>query len=231
MGKNGLPFPGLLDIPQTQNRGDVKLTQPQIDQFHGEGYLLLENALADSDLDPVIEEYVDHIDRRAQELFAEGKISQLYQDAPFDQRLHLICRENTEIYPELDIMQLRGKVSFEFLRNENLLDVVEPLVGPEISCSPIQHIRAKLQQGLTPGGNDTHVAPWHQDAGVAWEDSDPYFILTVWLPFVAATPENGCLQIIPRVHGQGVRAHPSKEGMGTTIVDEAMPAGLSTRTS
>jgi phytanoyl-CoA hydroxylase len=139
--------------------------------------------------------------------------------------LALICRENNEIYPELDIFRLRGKASFAFLRNEHLLDVVEALVGPEIICNPIQHIRPKLPSGLTPEGADAHVAPWHQDAGVTWEEADPYFILTVWLPFTEATTENGCLQIIPRTHGHGLVLHHSKPGVGTTIVDEAMPEG------
>ncbi|MCX6044523.1 MAG: phytanoyl-CoA dioxygenase family protein [Chloroflexi bacterium] len=203
----------------------MKLTQAQIDQFNAEGYLVVRNALDASDIDPVIEEYAAYIDKRAQELFAAGKISQLYADEPFNRRLALICRENNEIYPELDIMHLRGKASFAFLRNQNLLDIVEGLVGSEITCSPIQHIRAKLPEGLTPAGGDQHVAPWHQDAGVTWAEADPYFILTVWLPFAAATPENGCLQVIPRTYGQGLLLHHSKPSVGTTIVEEAMPTG------
>jgi len=203
----------------------MKLSQAQLNQFNDEGYLVVKGALAESDLDPVIHEYEAYIDRRARELLAAGKISQLYEEAPFNRRLALICHENAEIYPELDIMYLRGKVSFDFLRNDNLLDVVEGLVGPEIICSPIQHIRPKLPAGLTPSGSDAHVAPWHQDAGVTWADADPYFILTVWIPFAKATPENGCLQIIPRTHGQGLLQHHSQPGVGTTIVDEAMPAG------
>ena len=202
----------------------MKLTQEQIDQFNKDGYLVVETALEDSDLDPVIQEYEAHIDKRANELYTAGKISQSYADAPFNRRLALISRENTEIYPELDIMKLRGKASFDFLRNENLLDAVECLIGPEITCNPIQHIRAKLPAGLTPGGGDSHVAPWHQDAGVTWEEADPYFILTVWIPFAEATPENGCLQIIPRTHGTGLMLHHTEPGVGTTIVDEEMPA-------
>lgn len=202
----------------------MNLTPAQIEQFTAEGYLVVRNALQDSDLDPVIDEYAAHIDKRAHELYTAGKISQLYGGAPFNRRLALICQENNEIYPELDIMHLRGRASFAFLRNDNLLDVVESLVGPEITCSPIQHIRPKLPSGLTPQGADPHVAPWHQDAGVTWEEADPYFILTVWLPFSEATPENGCLQIIPRTHDRGLLPHHSKPGVGTTIVEEAMPA-------
>ena len=120
-------------------------------------------------------------------------------------------------------MYLRGRASFEFLRNDRLLDMVESLVGPEITCSPIQHTRAKLPAGVTPSGSDPHVAPWHQDAGVTWEEADPHFILTVWLPLCAATPENGCLQILPRAHRNGLVQHHIKQGLGTVIIDEEMP--------
>lgn len=184
----------------------MKLTQAQVDQFNRDGYLVVRNALTDSDLDPVIQEYAAYIDKRAQELYTDGKISQLYADAPFNQRLALICGENNEIYPELDIMHLRGKASFAFLRNENLLDVVECLVGPEIACSPIQHIRAKLPAGLTPEGADQHVAPWHQDAGVTWAEADPYFIVAVWLPFTRPTRKTAAATD-PRTHGQGLLLH------------------------
>ncbi len=201
----------------------MRLNDRDIAQFNEEGYLLVRGALGDRDLDPVIAEYEAYIDHRAEQLLAESKISHTYADQPFDRRLASICSENSEIYPELDIMQLRGRACFEFLGNDNLLDLIEGLIGPEITCSPIQHVRPKLPVGLTPGGSDAHEVPWHQDAGVTWEEADPYFILTVWLPLVSATVEKGCLEIIPRTHGRGLWQHQSKRGVGTTIVDEAMP--------
>ena len=201
----------------------MQLSPEQVAQFAEDGYLLLRGALTDADLDPIIAEYEEYIGLRAEELLAAGDISALYADEPFDRRLISICREDDAIYKELDIMRLRGRASFEFLRNDRLLDLVESLVGPEITCSPIQHTRAKLPAGLTPGGSDPHVAPWHQDAGVTWEEADPHFILTVWLPLGAATPENGCLQILPRAHRNGLVQHHIKQGLGTVIIDEEMP--------
>ncbi len=198
----------------------MKLNSAQIAQFEAEGYLLLRGALADADLDPVITEYMQHIDRRASELLTEGKLVELYADEPFDRRLVSICRECDEIYSNLDIMHFRGRASFKFLRNDHLLDIVEGLVGPEITCCPVQHTRAKLPEGLTPTAGDSHIAPWHQDAGAFVEEADPHFILTVWLPLSAARPENGCLQIIPRVHREGLQQHWHEGGLVTMRVDE-----------
>src|SRR5207249_7414197 len=64
----------------------------------------------------LIQEYEERIDRRARELHAAGKLSRLYEDAPFNRRLACICRETMELYPEMDIMHHRGKAAFEFLR-------------------------------------------------------------------------------------------------------------------
>lgn len=201
----------------------MELTGAQIEQFNDQGYLLIRQALAPVDLAPVIDEYTAYIDKRAQELYTTGRLSQLYADAPFEQRLALICREANDLYRELDIMYLRGPASFAFLRNAHVLDIVETLIGPEITCSPIQHIRPKLPSGLTPRGSDPHVVHWHQDAGVTWAEADPIFILTVWLPLVAATPENGCLRVMPGVHKQGLLRHRTKPGLGTAIAPEALP--------
>jgi ectoine hydroxylase-related dioxygenase (phytanoyl-CoA dioxygenase family) len=204
----------------------MALTPQQIDRFQTDGYLVVENALTDADLAPVIREYEARIDRRARELHAAGKLSRLYEEEPFERRFACICRETMEVYPEMDIMFHRGKAAFDFLRNDRLLDMVECFVGPEITCSPIQHIRAKLPAALTPdlqGKGDTHVAPWHQDMGVTWADSDPYFILTVWIPMVDASPENGCMEILPGIVGQGLLPHHTKAGVGTTVIPEALP--------
>ncbi len=203
----------------------MSLDKEQLRSFEDDGYLIVENALGDDDLNPVIDEYAEYIDRRAHELHAAGALSNTYAGESFTRRLALICEENKTIYPELDIMHFRGSACFGLLGNENLLDMVECFVGPEIICSPIQHVRPKLPTTLAPGADaeSTHVAPWHQDAGVTWSEADPYFILTVWIPFVDATPENGCLQIFPRVHGQGLRRHEIIPVRGTTIVPAEMP--------
>lgn len=45
--------------------------------------------------------------------------------------------------------------------------------------------------------------PWHQDGGDVWGlDRDP--LVTLWLAIDAATPENGCVELIPGSHRLGV---------------------------
>jgi ectoine hydroxylase-related dioxygenase (phytanoyl-CoA dioxygenase family) len=193
------------------------LTSSQRAGFERDGYLLLENWLTDADLAPLIDEYRAYIDRRAVELCAAGLLTQSFAGESFARRLAAISAETGALYPELDIMHRRGPATFAFLHQPKLLDLAEAFIGPELLCSPIQHVRAKLPNGLTPRGSDPHVVHWHQDAGVTWAEADPYFILTIWLPLVDATPANGCLRIVPGVHQAGLLPHRTKRGTGTAI--------------
>lgn len=196
----------------------MHLTESQISFFHENGYLLLEPILDEADLRPVIDEYSAIIDERAQKLHGEGKVTSLYADEPFTRRLACLAAEAPEVTGGLDIMQARGEATFNFLKNPKILDVAESLVGSEVVCNPIQHIRSVLSHRNTNRG----PTPWHQDAGVCWPDADPYFMLTVWIPIVDATLENGCLQVIPGSHKYGLLPH-GYTPYGLGIPPEAHP--------
>jgi ectoine hydroxylase-related dioxygenase (phytanoyl-CoA dioxygenase family) len=86
---------------------------------------------------------------------------------------------------------VRGQAEFLALaRNEQILDAVEQLIGPDIilwGC----HVFCK------PAG-DGHETPWHQD-GHYWPIR-PLATCTVWVALDASVVENGCLRVIPRSH-------------------------------
>jgi ectoine hydroxylase-related dioxygenase (phytanoyl-CoA dioxygenase family) len=199
----------------------MRLTEDQVKTFREEGVLVVENVVTEGDLAPVIEEYEGWIDRRARELQAEGKIAALHEGEPFTRRFGLLYAQSREIERGLDIMQARGPATFAFLGNANLLDAVECLVGPEITCSPIQHIRAKPPASMSGEGAGFYNVPWHQDAGVTWEEADDSDIVTCWVAMVDATPENGCMEVMPGVFRHGYREHQA-EG-GTTIRPDLLP--------
>jgi phytanoyl-CoA hydroxylase len=191
----------------------------QVKEFFDHGVTTVENILQDRDLDPVINTMSEFIDRRARELKEEGKIADLCEDEPFLTRFAHIFAQCEEIGRGMDIYELRAKAMFDFLRNHRLIDAVESILGGDISCSPIQHIRAKPPARLndTPGFN----VPWHQDSGVSWEESDQTVALTCWIPLVDATVERGCLEVIPDVIQTGHLEH--EAGGGTHIKPDLMP--------
>ena len=178
------------------------------------------------DLQPVIDEYSEIIDERAQKLYAEGKVSSLHEDESFTRRLLLLAKEVPEVATNLDIMQARGEATFNFLKNPKILDVAESLCGSEIVCNPIQHIRAVLPHRAT-GGSPTH---FHQDIGVCWPDTDQLLYADhVWVPVVDATLENGCLAVLPGSHKYGLRQHAYTPGLDIVPEEERPPIQVSSR--
>ena len=121
----------------------MRLSLEQIIRYQTEGYLIVENVLNHAELQPVIDEITNEIDKRADRLLAEGKLTELYKDEPFERRYSLLYRQTAEIGRGFDIAGYLGDEIFKLLGNENLIDLVECLLGSEISCNPIQHIRAK----------------------------------------------------------------------------------------
>lgn len=199
----------------------MHLTSGQMELFREEGVLVAEDVLGEEDLAPLIAEYEAWVDHRARALFAEGKVSDLCEGEPFGRRFGGLYAQCPEIEQGMDLMAARGPAVFAFLRNPNLLDAVESLVGPEITCNPIQHLRAKPPAAVSSAGPGFYNVPWHQDAGVTWEEADASDIVTCWLPLVDATVENGCMEVLPGAFRQGYLEHVA-EG-GTTIRPDLVP--------
>ncbi|MGH2532385.1 MAG: phytanoyl-CoA dioxygenase family protein [Thermomicrobiales bacterium] len=213
------------------------LTTAQRTQFEEEGYVVVED-LFDPErvLDPVIAEYEGVLDRLADELYAAGTIASTYNDLPFSDRLCQIYAESGKVHAQYFDFSLpqhgvthdtpfwTGPAVFNVLRHDGLLDAVESLIGPEIYSNPVQHVRLKPPEHLTPkdpktGQIQLGATPWHQDNGVVTEDADETEIITVWFPLIDATEEMGCLVVVPRGHRQGLLTH-CPSGAGLHIPDE-----------
>ena len=200
----------------------MTLSPEQVQEFNDTGVVIARGVLTDDDLQPVIDEISAWIDERAHTLSTDGKITELYPTEPFETRYGLLFKQSQEIGKGMDIMFMRGKATFAFLHNANLLDTVEPLVGPEITCNPIQHLRAKppaVYEGHD--GPGFHNVPWHQDAGVMMAEAEESNIVTCWLPLGDATVEMGCMKALPGTVKVGYLEH-IKAG-GTTINPALMP--------
>jgi phytanoyl-CoA hydroxylase len=202
------------------------LTPDQVAQFETEGYLVVENLLDPvADLDPVIVEYEGVLDRLANESFAAGSIGSTYSGFPFSDRLVEVYRESKKVHAQYFDFSLpqdgirhdtpfwTGPAVFATIRSERILDAIESLIGPEIYSNPVQHVRLKPPEHLTPVDPVTGVVqlgatPWHQDNGVIRDEADDSDIITVWFPLLSnATIENGCLSVVPFSHRDGLLPH------------------------
>ncbi|MCL4507797.1 MAG: phytanoyl-CoA dioxygenase family protein [Chloroflexi bacterium] len=198
-----------------------RLTQGQIDFFNTEGYLIHDDVFDPHDLAPLRREFEERIDRKIAALLAEGKLRNTYADQPFERRLTSIYRDSRE-NGEAVIAELEGPAGgghhgiemFRTITHPSLLAVVESLVGPEIIGSSVYRIRPKIP-GIGRG-----IVPWHQDSGYFMQQCDNQTIITCWIPLVDATAENGCMQILPRAHRQGLVTHHTGGNAGFLVIED-----------
>jgi phytanoyl-CoA hydroxylase len=177
------------------------MSAEEIAFFHEEGYVTLEGVIPPEELQPVIDEISEEIDKRARKLFAEGKLTRLYDEEGFETRLARISQENDTI--ALDIWNgfLHGPAIFHLIGNPNLVNLAEQLVGEEIIASSVYRLRPKI-----PHYGYGEV-PWHQDSSYFEPYCDKSLVVTLWLPLVDANEENGCMYVMPRSHRSPVVRH------------------------
>ena len=223
------------------------LSTLQIEQFQRDGYLVVDDLLDPiRDLDPVIAEYEGVLDRLAEELYANGTIKSLYRDLPFSERLVQIYGESGKVNAQFFDFSLpqsgiteetpfwTGPAVFNTIRSPQILDAIESLIGPEILSNPVQHVRLKPPEHLTPvdpttGQVQLGATPWHQDNGVLLDTADESDIITVWFPLSDATIENGCLAVVPFSHEDGLLPHcpanaANRTGFGVHIKEQHFAA-------
>ena len=192
------------------------LTANQITEFNENGVIVIPDVLNAELLDRIRQEYAGLLDG----LYADWQRQGLVPPADgldFYEKLLVSYRAKCDWFQPMDISlpgdAIRddtpfhfGPAVFDMITHGPLLDVVEALIGPEITSNPIQHVRLKPPAiNLRDTENRAHImaTDWHQDRAVAHEDGDQTQMVTVWLAISDATLENGCLQAIkgkPRMY-------------------------------
>jgi len=196
----------------------IILTEQQKTFFQEQGYLLLEEVLKDSDLQPVIDEITFEFDKRARLLYDKGELKNLYENEGFETRLAKISQESAKVAVSIWNGILHGPAIFHLITNSKLLDVAETFCGSEVIASSVYRLRPKI-----PNFGYGEV-PWHQDSGYFEPYCDDSLVLTMWIPLVDTTVENGCLFVIPGSHKGEVVEHEMHEtGKYLSIKEELVP--------
>ena len=206
------------------------LNSEQIEFYKDQGYLLVEDVIPVDDIQLLISELNETVDQNARKAQANGELSELFEDEPFERRLARIVESVTDLaessFTDTLFDGLHGKLKtdgmFAVMTHLAILDIVESLIGPEILAHPQFNIRPKLPN------QDTSVVPWHQDLGYLQADASDTFMVNFWIPLVDATVENGCMEVIAGSHKAPLINHVLGLGPGTNfkgIVDEALPDG------
>jgi hypothetical protein len=181
-------------------------TEAQWDRYSRDGYLPLGQVATKPELEAL---------RRRVDDLALGEVSnpnvklQMDTGGEYDQLPGIVERfeEGTVLYRKvqgLETDDLYGRL----VRHPTCVEVCARAYGPH---TPVSIFRAMVMN--KPAGQGTRL-PWHQDGGAVWQlDRDP--LVTIWVALDSATPENGCLEVVPGSHRLGLLSW-----FGSTLSDD-----------
>src|SRR4029453_12096791 len=127
-----------------------------------------------------------------QQLFSPEQLQRL--ESIFGEHL---ADKGDKLSDELDTPHFRDRRLLDFLLSDEVLDLVEPLVGPDIALWTSHFISKDPYTG--------RPTPWHEDSAY-WEGrlSEYDHIVTVWMALGGpSNRENGCMRVIPGSHHNG----------------------------
>ena len=131
------------------------LNARQLADFERDGYIVVDNVFdQESVLNPVRVEYAALLDDLYQEWFDQGLVEVAPAGLGFFEKLLISYRAKCDWFQPFDISlpgdrifadtpMHFGPAIFNMVTHDRLLDMVEDLIGPEITSNPIQHIRIK----------------------------------------------------------------------------------------
>ncbi|MDF2960809.1 MAG: phytanoyl-CoA dioxygenase [Paenibacillus sp.] len=194
------------------------LSPEQMTFYNEEGYLVLPELLTEEEMEAPKQAMKAKVSEIADELYEAGLITDKREDRPFRYRLAELFKGLTDKEFLKFGRSWRDRLPgyFELMSNAKILDAVESLIGGEIFSNPVYNVRPKVP-GVAAG-----AVPWHQDKSY-WPDANSNPVITVWIPLVDSTHENGCLHLKPGTHKQRVLEwhRESLTGTGYTALTES----------
>tara|TARA_Y100001970_G_C14176047_1_gene827038 strand:+ start:593 stop:1477 length:885 start_codon:yes stop_codon:yes gene_type:complete len=172
------------------------MTENQKKSWNESGYILIKNFVNDKFCDDMNHEVSKIIKSIVPE---DGTFSHAYAGDG-----HIAIREMKpspnakKIEDEISkLFRIHSKGIFnDFINNENLCNILEDILGPNIDCFLSQFIFKN------PGA---WGQPWHQDSSYFPFDREPQ--VAAWLATSEATLENGCLVVLPGSHKESLHEH------------------------
>ena len=163
-----------------QTTTQPRLTPSQVEQFRNEGYYIYKDQVFSPDKFASLKNYF------------EGLLKEL----------------PGEVRPEsMDVPHFAHPELFKWLFDDEVLDLVEPILGPDIALFSSHFI-------CKPKGNGKRV-PWHEDSAYWKGMIDPVDVVTVWLAIDPSSLENGCMKVIPRTHLTGKKGFSDYDAVDT----------------
>jgi chlorinating enzyme len=182
-------IPGMAMTTPAQARAGARLSDDQVRTYRRDGYLIV-----------------------TEPIFPEAKFIALktFFEA-------LLDNLDTGQRPEaMDVPHFAHPELFEWLFADEVLDLVEPIIGPNIVLWSSHFI-------CKPRGDGRRV-PWHEDSAYWKGQLDPMEVCTVWLAIDPSTTQNGCMYVIPGTHDNGYSDYDPVDANANVFNSEIKPS-------
>jgi len=169
----------------------LQLSPEQLESYHRDGFVTVEDLISSEFLEALrkrVREYT-HGDRSTEGLFVqvEPRVErgEMQVDHPGDgiRKIEKLV-EHDDLFRELAL-------------HENIVGVAEQVLGPDLKLFRNSLLLKPPSVGSAKG--------LHQDS--PYWPIEPMALCQCWLALDNATPENGCLAVIPGLHKQGPLPH------------------------
>ena len=173
--------------------GFPNVTEADIEYFHRYGYLVINDAFSPTEVEDALAGMTHLMDGKCPDFRAiqfEPKLVKRKDEMEGEERRNAIRKifNFVDHEPRLNAMA----------SHSGLLGVLEQIVGdtPELF----------QDMALVKPPRYGSEKPWHQDCAY-FNLPEGTTVVGVWIALDAATPENGCLHIIPGSHNEGPMIH------------------------
>jgi ectoine hydroxylase-related dioxygenase (phytanoyl-CoA dioxygenase family) len=149
------------------------VTQEQIQQYHDQGYIILEGVLSEAQLEGLRSEAQRYIDMMHEEMDKQGTDT-----------LGISHRDKRYF---VSLKHQESELISDFLFSPLMEEIARSVLGDDVYLFYEQYVIKAAEKGMHFG--------WHQDSGYVGEGHKPY--LTCWITLDDMTVENGTVYILP----------------------------------
>jgi phytanoyl-CoA hydroxylase len=171
----------------------MTLTESQFEQYQRDGYVVVEDCLDSETVESVTERIDSYVRKDRTE---DGFERMLEPDADEDG----LDTDPVRKFEGIDMVREDEEFQ-DLVHDDAILDVVRQLQGPNLSL-----LRSAAMLKPPQVGSEKK---FHQDA--AYYPIHPMDHVTVWIALDQATTENGCMQVVPGAHRDGLLGHEAIE--------------------
>ncbi|MEC8840729.1 MAG: phytanoyl-CoA dioxygenase family protein [Candidatus Poribacteria bacterium] len=172
----------------------MSLTSSQVDQFHQDGFLAVDNVLTELEMEALHLRLQDIGNRIVD--FPEQYIQ-------VEPQVQVVEKATGDPIKFSNVRKIWNLTKYDHLfrtyaRQPKIIEMVTQLIGPDLKIF--------VDQTLCKPPKVGSAKPPHQDSAY-WVNIDPPDLVICWMALTPSTIDNGCMRFIPGSHKRGVIEH------------------------